>query len=90
VTSTSGGTVGGLTVGDTFTSSIFSLSAKNIGGTAGVLAGTYATSTNHDTSQVGNSCAVNNTGANATFTCTTISTNGEVRWTIEATRVDCN
>jgi hypothetical protein len=77
-------------VGDNFTASIFGLGAKNIGGTAGALAGTYATATNHDTSQVGDSCAANNTGANVTYACTTLSTNGEVRWTIEATRVDCN
>ena len=92
VTSTSGGTVAGLTVGDVSGGAIIGAEVQNTAGTAGLPTnGTVAaTGPFYSTSQVGNSCAVTVSGANIIFTCTALSTNGVLKWTVEAQRQDCN
>ena len=92
VTSTSGGTVAGLTVGDVSGAAIIGAEVQNTAGTAGMPTnGTVAlTGPYYSTSQVGNSCAVTASGANIIFTCTALSTNGVLKWTVGARRQDCN
>lgn len=92
VTATTGGTVTGLTVGDSWVQTSLGNAVKAITTTAAALttSAPITAVTSYDTSQVGNSCAVTYSGLTAVVTCTALSTNGVLKWTVESTREDCN